>query len=534
MAGNMADHNQSNSTDTLTGTELFALFAGSEDALSIIDLNPDFEWRENGRRALVFRTDRPSKKAGYVATFGRHASNDIRLPSSKGTLWSGTGQSGELILHDLSTRHTNIEVENATPEEQDAYAIQSDQPSSHRQRVIPRMTRNIHIVIGTGTVFLFRWVSKLAEGHAAVAGPEVQRQLIRHAHESAVPDMTPSMPDDEDTESVPVYETRAQFAPRVSSALVAYRKKKYHNYATLGAGTYGTVSKVVDLKTGELWAVKSINLRATDDGYKMTFKQEVELLSQLRHPNILNLESFQDFTVDGRFDIFTQLHDGNLQSLLPPHMCARDRMLQTMPEPQPWVTSFIEQILSGLQYLHQQGLIYRDIKPTAATGPPQLHFVIGDFGQARFQTSTNPSTMGTLMYAAPELLSGEVYPESDVWSFAVTFLQVLGYIRPLELDGSDMAWAAKLVALGVGIGFKEPPPPIPMQNEDRLRRWCGRLVSLVQGGCLPAVFSRMLCPADTRLPAALLSTISAASFAVRPSRPRIVHTDSNGVEWRQA
>ncbi|KAK3682318.1 kinase-like domain-containing protein [Podospora appendiculata] len=430
-------------TDVLTGTELFALFAEDEDAMSIIDLNPDFEWRDHGRRTLVFRTDRPSKKAGYVATFGRHAYHNDHCIFF-------FAKSGELILRDLSARHTNIEVENATREEQDAYAIQSDAPSSHRQRVIPRMARKIHIVIGTGAVFFFQWVNTVAEGHAA-SSSQIQRQLIQHAHTSAVPDMTPSMPDDEDTESVPVYGTRAQFAPR-----------KYHNYAVLGAGTYGTVRKVVDLKTGELWAVKSINIGPADDRYRIVaFKQKVELLSQLRHPNILNPESFQDFTVDGRFDIFTPA-----------------------PRREP----------SEPPAAAHRGLIHRDIKPSNILysairpgqsqdglgiwldggGPPELHFVIGDFGQARFQDGS-PRAMGTLMYAAPEIVNGEVYPESDVWSFAVTLLQVLGYICPAGAGRFRHGGGGQ----ARGLGRRE-------WNEDRLRMWCQRLVTLVQGERKPA------------------------------------------------
>lgn len=65
---------------------------------------------------------------------------------------------------------------------------------------------------------------------------------------------------------------------------------RYERQCKLGEGTYGTVYKALDRKTGEIIALKKIKLEHADEGIPSTAIREISLLQELKHPNIIELK----------------------------------------------------------------------------------------------------------------------------------------------------------------------------------------------------------------------------------------------------
>lgn len=270
-------------TMTLTVKLLFGLIPMNEDARCVVENNSNtayHAWSSRDEEHLVFGPDHYTKTPGTLVTFGRHENNDVRLPSfphpRRGRAASGEtsalaasngfyqnygddhfffflAESGELILRDLSPPLVRIAVDNANPEETTLYALHGSPERGPRQRVIPRTTRPIYITFGTNTCFKLKWFPD-----PVTKNEYSQAYLAARARSLAVPGMnlTPPLANLEPP-GLHSMELRSHHTPSVASKSVPY--KSIHKYQQLGSGGFGVVWKVVDLSSGELWAVKEIN-----------------------------------------------------------------------------------------------------------------------------------------------------------------------------------------------------------------------------------------------------------------------------------
>ena len=121
----------------------------------------------------------------------------------------------------------------------------------------------------------------------------------------------------------------------------------------IGKGAFGRVYKCVDTRSLRIFAMKTITTRNMNAQQKKDVQSEVELLSSLPpHENIVRyIETVEDHNF---FCIVLEYVDlGSLQSFIRKY--GTDVTEQN-------VASFIIQILSGLHFLHEQGIIHRDIK----------------------------------------------------------------------------------------------------------------------------------------------------------------------------
>lgn len=246
--------------------------------------------------------------AGSFATFGKHETNDIRLPSGRSTaftnhhfLFSLAPHSGELIVRDLSPRRLIIEVQNASAEETALYGLHGNNP---RQRVIPRIKRPIFLTIGHNATFQLYWFPEVLLGDDIV----VQQELLNVARRIAVGGMTMSSADPSQSDITVTsnrnYELRSMNTPL---NLGVGTVRKYHTYRRLGSGAFGTVSKVVDLSSGELLAVKELKKGQKNDSWKASFKTEVETIARIKHVRLLHSPADQS--------------DLTMQSLTLPNLC---------------------------------------------------------------------------------------------------------------------------------------------------------------------------------------------------------------------
>ncbi|KAJ6803200.1 uncharacterized protein M6B38_107300 [Iris pallida] len=220
----------------------------------------------------------------------------------------------------------------------------------------------------------------------------------------------------------------------------------------IGHGGFGVVYKGV-LADGSEVAVKKV---LESDFQDEEFRNEVEIISSLRHRNLVPLRGC--CIADGvggkeeedgtqRFLVYEFMPMGNLHS----HIFGSKSPLSW-----PQRKNIILDVARGLAYLHygiKPAIYHRDIKATNILLDEEMRARVADFGLAK-QTREGQSHLttrvaGTHGYLAPEYaLYGQLTEKSDVYSFGVVVLEIMSGRKALDMSASssvvlitDWAWA---------------------------------------------------------------------------------------------
>lgn len=128
---------------------------------------------------------------------------------------------------------------------------------------------------------------------------------------------------------------------------------KYMLGEELGRGAYGQVYKGLDTRTGDTVAIKQMSLSGISNSNLQSVMGEIDLLKNLNHKNIVKyLGSFKTRT--HLYIILEFMENGSLASIIKPTKFGAF--------PESLVAVYIAQVLQGLAYLHDQGVVHRDIK----------------------------------------------------------------------------------------------------------------------------------------------------------------------------
>ncbi|NWY17299.1 NEK4 kinase, partial [Aphelocoma coerulescens] len=180
----------------------------------------------------------------------------------------------------------------------------------------------------------------------------------------------------------------------------------------VGKGSYGEVSLARHRQDRKQYVIKKLNLRSASRREKRAAEQEAQLLSQLRHPNIVTYrESWQGD--DGHLYIVMGFCEGgDLYHKL------KEQKGKLLPENQ--VVEWFVQIAMALQYLHENHILHRDLKTQNIFLTRTNIIKVGDLGIARVlenQYDMASTLIGTPYYMSPELFSNKPYNyKSDVWA----------------------------------------------------------------------------------------------------------------------
>ena len=186
-------------------------------------------------------------------------------------------------------------------------------------------------------------------------------------------------------------------------------------------------------------AVKVLNWRYLREGMSK-FLDHACTMAQLEHPHIVRV---LDMGIESGtpYMVMNYAPYGTLREFYPRH----ERI------PLETVVKYVKQLADALQYVHDQCLIHRDIKPHNMLLGPEKQVWLSDFGIAMHINSldhdqensnnneASPDFEGTVVYAAPEQLQGRPRRSSDQYSLAVVAYEWLSGEWPFKGDFNEIA-----------------------------------------------------------------------------------------------
>ncbi|HEY7975644.1 MAG TPA: serine/threonine-protein kinase [Ktedonobacterales bacterium] len=216
----------------------------------------------------------------------------------------------------------------------------------------------------------------------------------------------------------------------------------------LNAGNRAVAVKVVrpDVLSAQADDVEDIRER---------FKREVNLAANFNNPNILQV-FYSGSEQEYLYIVMVYAEEGSLSDAVR----GRSRRTLKLPLDLGMTVDIIAQVASALQYIHDRGVVHRDVKPgnVLIQIEPDGHWrmMLADFGVARGPDSTTARTQvaGTFTNMAPEQFDGKFSPATDQYALAVMTYQLLAGRPPFEGELGSLTRAH----------MYEAPPPLRQFN----------------------------------------------------------------------
>jgi serine/threonine protein kinase len=259
----------------------------------------------------------------------------------------------------------------------------------------------------------------------------------------------------------------------------------------LGAGGMGVVYEAYDQERGELVALKT--MRRVDPLALVRFKEEFRSLSDIAHPNLVNL--YELFAVEDRWFFTMELVEGydfvsyvrasaestaremktdaapGEQSAGPqPRTAHQSAPMPALAFDETRLRDALGQLAEGISALHQTGKLHRDIKPPNVLVTAEGRVVLLDFGltadleSLARQQAVDRQVVGTIGHMSPEQAAGRsITAASDWYSVGVMLYQTLTGRLPFS-GTSDEVFHAKQTQ-----GAPPPDTLVPGLPEDLVR-----------------------------------------------------------------
>ena len=197
-------------------------------------------------------------------------------------------------------------------------------------------------------------------------------------------------------------------------------RSQYQRVVEIGEGGFGTVFSAFDIKRGRSVALKEPVIGRGNSALLRlaALKNEYKKLQALTHPNIVQALDFHD------------CEDGT--ALLVMELCSIGSVASVMKSVsrrfhEAVIRRYLREALLGLEYLHDQGVIHRDIKPDNLLLTSEGVLKLADFGLSRDVAGTvsDPVIKGTIAYVAPEIIKDCRYSEkSDIWALGLSMISL--------------------------------------------------------------------------------------------------------------
>ncbi|RLN94387.1 hypothetical protein BBJ28_00008431 [Nothophytophthora sp. Chile5] len=269
------------------------------------------------------------------------------------------------------------------------------------------------------------------------------------------------MPQDELQESVTFYD---------NSQVLSLSDLSAHDAqlgAEIGRGGFGVVFSALDLRNGRSVAIKQVSLRDIDKDALLSIEVRFVwgLLRKLKHENIVKYHD----TIKTQMFLYIVLEymeNGSLAQFIKKFGALSETL----------VAMYITQVLRGLAYLHEQGVLHRDVKGANILTTKDGLVKLADFGVAikLNETQKANSVVGSpywskcwhlMCYMLDLLVAPEVIEmaggssASDIWSVGCTIIELLT-TKPPYFDLAPMAALFRIV--------QEDHPPLPQRMSPAL------------------------------------------------------------------
>jgi hypothetical protein len=218
--------------------------------------------------------------------------------------------------------------------------------------------------------------------------------------------------------------------PRTPSQVLGLTlRDRYQVVEPISAGAMGAVYRVIDLETNTELALK----QSTSPHHDQRFEVEARLLSSLRHPRVVRV--VDHFAASsGQYVVMDLVRGIDLGALI------KQRGQPGLPIDQ--AIEYVRQACEALQYVHDQQIVHRDVKPQNLI-LSEHGIVLVDFGIARLlegQEAQGTIGIGTPRFMAPEVFAGgRVSPRTDVFGVAATLWTLIAGRAPVYADPTKLS-----------------------------------------------------------------------------------------------
>ncbi|REJ48426.1 MAG: serine/threonine protein kinase [Microcystis flos-aquae DF17] len=244
-----------------------------------------------------------------------------------------------------------------------------------------------------------------------------------------------------------------------------YRLNKF-----LGAGGFGGVfhaSEMVRNTSVQEVAIKVIPESSDDKLIELTNSRKLE------HPNLIKSYAVGEFTFlkTEMLYLVMELAQGSLENHIAKGGLSADE-----------IKNITAQVAQGLNYLHRQNKVHRDLKPGNILKVNQ-QYKLADFGLIRTlnnksHTQTVHNT-GTIIYMPPEAFRGDISSAWDLWSLGIMLIQMTTNQLPYKFNNDNNQLMVKVINCELQIPSlpKEFKPIIEgCLQKDRKQRWTAQQV----------------------------------------------------------
>jgi WNK lysine deficient protein kinase len=203
----------------------------------------------------------------------------------------------------------------------------------------------------------------------------------------------------------------------------------------IGSGSMKKVFQGYDLNEGKLIAWNVIEIDCLPKAFQAKIIQEIEILNSIKNKNKYIIDINNSWINKEKRIIYfiTNFATGNdLSQYIKKVRYIKLRVIK----------KWCKQILSGLEFLHENNIAHRDLKPAnifinSNTGD----IFIGDFGLAKISKENNKSILGTPEYMAPEVYEESYDNRIDIYSFGMCLLEFMtGEVPYSECSLAAQIW----------------------------------------------------------------------------------------------